>query len=283
LLGLIAARLAKVPSVATVHLHDLSTYALRLYRLLDLVTLRFFPKVITVAESLRQELIGAGLPADKLVTIHNAIDAQAFASQAEADNHRLREQLGIEDQQPIVSTVGRLSPQKRHQDFLEAARRTLAVLPGAHFLVIGDGPERGDLEALAASLGIDSAVSFLGHRQDVAAWMAISDVIVMASIREGLPYVLLEALALAKPVVATCVGGVPELIRDGETGLLVPTQQPARMAEAILYVLSHGEEAARLGEKGRELVWQKFSPQSMAHKTAEVYREVLSGGQGSSR
>ena len=147
--------------------------------------------------------------------------------------------------------------------------------------VIGGGPGREGLESLAALLGIDGAVSFLGHRRDVAAWMAISDVIVMASVREGLPYVLLEALALAKPVVATHVGGVPELIQDRETGLLVPPKHPERLAEAILYVLSHREESARLGERGREWVWQEFSPKTMAHKTAEVYREVLARGQES--
>lgn len=281
LLGFIASRLVKIPPVATVHLHDLSTYPLRLYRLLDLVTLRFFPKVIVVAESLRRELIGAGLPADKIVTIHNAIDAQAFASRADANDHGLRRQLGINDHQPLVSTVGRLSPQKGQRDFLEAARRVLAVFPKTRFLVIGGGPGRAELEVLAASLGIDGAVSFLGYRRDVAAWMAISDVIVMASVREGLPYVLLEALALAKPVVATRVGGVPELIQDGETGLLVPPKHPERLAEAILYVLSHREEATRLGKRGRERVWQEFSPKTMAHKMAEVYGEVLAGGQES--
>jgi len=278
LLGGIAARLAGVNPIATLHLHDLSTRRLRLYRILDLVGLRSFPRVIAVAEALRRELIAAGLPPSKVVTIHNGIEGQGFAAGAFTRAERLRQQLGIGTDQPVISTIGRLSPQKGQRDFLESAARVLKAVPNAMFLVLGDGPAKEELRDLCRSLNIQDAVSFLGHQRDVAAFMALSNCIVLASVREGLPYVLLEALALARPVVATQVGGVPELVQDGEAGLVVPPRKPDRLAEAILYLLRNPAEAARLGQEGRERVLREFTAEVMGYKTAEVYRAVLEGG-----
>ncbi len=275
LLGLLAARLARVRAVATVHLHDLSTRRLRLYRLADLLVLRAFPKVIAVAEALRRELIAAGLPGDRIVTVHNAIDAEAFASDASSRGSKLRQQMGIGAQQPVISTVGRLSPQKGLIDFLRSARRVLSTSPNVRFLIIGDGPARQQLWDLSHYLGIQGAISFLGYQRDIAPFMAMSDVIVMASLWEGFPYVLLEALALARPVVATRVGGIPEIVEDGSSGLLVPPRDPERLAAAILYLLRNPGTAAKLGQQGRERVEREFNVQTMARQTAQVYREVL--------
>jgi len=277
-LGGIAARLAGVQAVATLHLHDLSTCQLRLYRILDLVVLRSFPRVIAVSEALRQELIAAGFPPAKVVTVHNGISRQEFASGAFSRAEELRQRLGIGNSQPVVSTIGRLSSQKGQKDFLESAARVLKALPNARFLILGDGPAKEELRDLCRSLNIQDAVSFLGHQRDVAAFMALSNCIVLASVREGLPYVLLEALALARPVVATQVGGVPELVQDGEAGLVVPPRKPDRLAEAILYLLRNPAEAARLGQEGRERVLREFTAEVMGYKTAEVYRAVLEGG-----
>lgn len=278
LLGGIAARLAGVKPIATLHLHDLSTHRLRLYRILDLAVLRSFPRVIAVAEALRQELIAAGLPPAKVVTVHNGIGGQEFVSGAFSRAEGLRQRLGIGDSQSVVSAVGRLCPQKGQGDFLESAAWVRKALPNARFLILGDGPAKEELRELCRSLSIQDAVSFLGHQRDVAAFMALSNCIVLPSVREGLPYVLLEALALARPVVATQVGGVPEVVQDGETGLLVPPRRPDRLAEAILYLLRNPAEAVRLGQRGRERVLREFTAEAMGYETAEVYREVLGGG-----
>lgn len=125
------------------------------------------------------------------------------------------------------------------------------------------------------SLDLGSAVSFLGFRQDVTALMNMSDVLVLSSLREGLPNVILEALALAKPVVATRAGGIPEIIRDGETGLLVPPEEPEQLAEALLRLLRNPQEGKKLGARGRSVVAREFNVETMTHKIADVYREVL--------
>jgi len=278
ILGGIAAKLAGVESIATVHLHTETTHRLRLYKIIDLLALRFFPKVITVSESLRQYLIANGLSPQKVVTVHNAVDLETFASGVSLYNDKaLRNRLGIGSDQPIVSTIGRLTSQKGHRYFLESAKRILEVLPETRFLIIGDGPLRDEFEGLSLSLGIAQAVRFLGYRQDIATLMSTSDVITMPSLREGLPYVLLEALALARPVVGTRVGGIPEVVKHGETGFLVPPKDSESLAKAIIQLLRNPEEAARLGERGRELVLREFNVETMVQKIAAIYTEVLSG------
>lgn len=278
LLGVMAARRAGVPCVATVHGYVFVSRRVRVYRRLDLLALRFFSMVITVSEDLRQELLAAGLPGERVVTIHNAIDAEAFASQDIQPGAHLRQQLGLGRNQPVITVVGRLIPGKGHRYFLEAAGQVLRALPEARFLVVGVGPLRGTLEALSVALGIQQAVSFLGFRRDVAALMKASDLIVLPSLEEGLSVVLLEALSLARPLVATAVGGTPEVVKHKETGVLVPPADPKPLAEAMLYLLNHPEEGKRLAERGREIVLQQFSVETTARKIADVYREVLGMG-----
>lgn len=275
LVGGIAAKLAGIKAVAVVRGYTDRTLALRLYKVLDLLALRFFTKVITVSKHLRSQVLSAGLPEQQVVTIYNAIDAEAFAAKASLGSLGLRERLGIGDQQQIVSIVGRLSVEKGHRYFLEGAKQVLSSLPETRFLIVGDGPLRKELERLTFSLGIDGAISFLGYQREVAALMSISDVLVLSSLKEGFGNVLIEAMALAKPVVATRVGGVPEIVRNGETGVLVPPKAPERLAEALLYLLRNPEEGKKLGERGKAVVVQEFNIETMAHKIAEVYREVL--------
>lgn len=271
LIGGLAAHLARVPCVATAHLHPQTTWRLRVYRLLDLVILRLFDRVIVVSEAIRQELLAAGLPAERVVTVRLGLDVAWFE-----ENRGTLEELK-EDRRdgPIVAIIGRLDPQKRQDDFLRAARKVRDERPEARFHLIGDGPSRVELERLAATLGLGNSVMFAGHQSAVAAWVEQSDVIVLASLREGLPSVLLEALALARPVVATSVGGVPEVVTHGETGLLVPPRDPEQLAGAILWMLDHPAEAAEMGRRGRERVLREFSIERMARETSAVYREVL--------
>jgi len=281
ILGGIAAKLTGVKSIATVHLHTETTHRLRLYKIIDLLALRFFPKVIAVSGSLRQYLIAAGLSPQKVVTVHNAVDLGIFTSSVSFHNTQaVRNRLGIGSDPPIVSIIGRLTSQKGHRYFLESAKCILEVWPETRFLIVGDGPLRDELESLSLSLGIAQAVRFLGYRQDIATLMGMSDVIVMPSLREGLPYILLEALALARPVVGTRVGGIPEVIKHGETGFLVPSKDSEGLAEAIIQLLGNPEEAARLGERGRELVLREFNVETTVQKIAAVYTEVLSGVSG---
>jgi glycosyltransferase involved in cell wall biosynthesis len=275
LVALIAARWAGAVPVATMHLHTRTSRRLRAYRALDLRVLRHFARVVTVSSAARRDLIRDGLAPDRVVVIPGCVDAAALA-RAGAAPAETRARLALGARSPIVAAVARLTGQKGQRDLLHAAGRVLARWPRAAFLLVGEGPDRPALEALARALGLGEAVVFLGYQREVAGILRMSDVVVLPSLDEGLPVALLEALALGRPVVATDVGGVAELIRDRETGRLVPPRDAERLAGAISELLAGPAEAMRLGERGRTRVARDFSPATMARRMAALYREVLS-------
>ena len=176
---------------------------------------------------------------------------------------------------PIVGVVARLEPEKGHPTLLEAWPRVLASVPDAHLLIVGEGSQRALLEAQAASLGIDRSVTFTGRRDDVPAVTAALDVAALPSYREAQGLSILEAMALSRPVVASAVGGIPEMIDDGRTGLLVPPRDPVALADALVRVLTDGAFAARLGRAGHDLVHERFCVELMVRAVETIYDESV--------
>jgi glycosyltransferase involved in cell wall biosynthesis len=176
----------------------------------------------------------------------------------------------------VVLLPARLEPRKDHATFFKAAQLVLARRPDAQFLLAGDGEPafRAQLEELAAPLG--SAVRFLGSRNDVPALMTLADLVVLSSTTEGLGLVLLEAMRARRPVVATRVGGVPEIVIDRVTGLLVEPRAPDLLAGAMIEVLGDPALAARMGKAGRQRVEAEFTVAAMAAKMSAIYDELLS-------
>jgi glycosyltransferase involved in cell wall biosynthesis len=276
LLGAIAAYLAKIPTVATIHGHTDAFPAVRVYRHLDLLMLRRFPKVIAVSDYLRQELIADGLAPHRVVTVHNAIDPDVFVSAVCTDRRKVRAELGIEPNASVVLTVGRLNPEKGHRYLLESTRLAFRHISNLRVLVVGEGPLRERLEAMACSLHLDAVVSFLDWRDDVASLMAASDLFVLPSTRESFGLVILEALALGIPVIATRVGGVPEIIRTDETGILVEPRDAEALATAMIWALTNPAQAGQRARRGQAMVRQCFSVEAMVKATSCVYHEVMS-------
>ncbi len=176
---------------------------------------------------------------------------------------------------PVISIVGRLKPVKGHRIFLECARKVLAARPDTQFWIVGAGDLRDELETLALQLDLKGAVSFLGYRDDAGHAMAQSDVVVCASSYEAFPRAVLEALALERPVVATSVGGIPEMVIDGQTGLLAPAGDPDSLAAAVLRLINDPDFARRLAAAGRRLVAERYTVEAQASALAALYREVL--------
>lgn len=176
---------------------------------------------------------------------------------------------------PVISIVGRLQAVKGHRIFLESARKVLNERPDARFWIVGDGELRGELEAAASRLGLTHAVSFMGYRDDPWYAMSVSDVVVCASHYESFARVVLEALALERPVVATAVGGTPEMVIDGQTGVLSPAGDPEALGAAVLRLLKDPDLAQRLAAAGRKLVCQRYSEEAHASALAGLYREAL--------
>ena len=275
IVGGLAAKLAGVPAVASVRGYTDRTVPLRVYKQIDLFALRWFDCVLPVSDHMRDRLLKAGLPSRRVVTVYDAIDPQAFGVDSGSDPRRLRNHLGLNTTANVVSIVGRLSPEKGHRFFLQGLGQILERFPETQVLIAGDGPERNALRSLVDSLGVDHAVSFLGYRRDVPAIIEASDVVVLASQREGFGDVLIEAMSLSRPVVATAVGGVPEIVQHDETGLLVPAGDSEALAQAVMRLLADPTWSRRLGANGREVVMQHFHVDVLARRLALVYEELL--------
>jgi len=223
--------------------------------------------------------VTGGLRDDRLVTVPNAIDVPPRPDAVGVA--AARRALGVEPARPLAVAVGRLSPEKGHQVLLDAMPSVLREVPGAVLLLAGDGPEEARLRHRARPLG--DAVRFLGYRRDVADVYAAADVVVLPSLSEGLPNAALEGMAHGRPVVASAVGGVPEVVMDGVTGRLVPAGEPGALARALACALSDGALRAAWGSAGRDRVERCFSAPARAARLARLYTDLASSGPGASR
>jgi glycosyltransferase involved in cell wall biosynthesis len=178
---------------------------------------------------------------------------------------------------PLIGVVARLQPEKGVANFLQAATRVSRIFPEAGFLVVGDGPLREELLSLVERLGISKRVRFLGYRTDSRALMGLMDVLVVPSLTEGSPLIVLEAMAAGIPVVASAVGGIPDQLRHGEEGILVPPDDPDALGEALGALLRDPAYARRLGETGRLRTENEFSHETLVRRIEVVYRAALDG------
>lgn len=277
LLGRLAARQAnRKPVVTTVHSlleRDYPGFVRRqVNRFTEWATRGLTEQFIAVSQGLKAKLVSSGVPADRVTVIYNGIVVENFSPSAEPG--AVRALLGYGADVPLVGIVARLHPVKGHQYFLEAAQIILEQHPEVRFVVAGDGPQRTVLEEMAGRLGIGKQVHFTGFVSEVSSLMADLDLLVISSLWEGFGLTAVEAMALGVPVVSTEVGGLPEVVLHGETGLLVPPANAAALAKNIIWMLEHPEAAAEMAKKATLAVCEKFTAQVMARRTEELYRRV---------
>ena len=246
---------------------------MRVYRGVDHIFNRWLvDRILSVSLDLRSQLAGS-FGAQRVTCVHNGIDLDQVRSTRPASD--LRRELNLGGQDFIIGTMGRLVPVKGLEAFLKAARIIRGRKDNVKFLIVGDGPLKETLQALARHYGLERDVLFLGHRDDRYDILAMMDVLVLSSLSEGIPMVLLEALALARPVVATRVGGIPEVIEDRVTGWLVQSGREEELADACMALMDDYDLAERFGLAGQQRVRERFSVRSMAEKVADVYRSLL--------
>lgn len=251
---------------------------------------RLAHRIIVNSEATREQILKEGsAPALKIVLIRNGLapDKALDKNLACADLSALRTaartkllgELGLPQSVQLVGCVSRLHPVKGHQHLLAAAALVLREVPQAHFVLVGDGPLRSEIEGQIQQLKLGQCVHLLGDRGDAAQLAAGFDVAVLASLHEGLPNTVLEAMAAGTPVVATAVGGVPELIRAGETGYLAPPGDAAGLAERIARALAEGREGSRIGQRGRECALSVCDMGLMVRSFERLYDELLADRQ----
>jgi glycosyltransferase involved in cell wall biosynthesis len=242
------------------------------YRRIDQRSLRFYQRVMAVSQDLADAIVRCGVPAQRVVCVHNGIDTEHFQRRGDGT---LRDELHLPSNAPLVGAIGRLNHEKDLTTFLRAARLISEQRPDARFVLVGEGEERADLEQLTATLGLSGKVFFLGQRSDIRNVYRSLDLLMLTSLHEGMPNVVLEAMAMEVPVVATNVGGVGEIVTHDVNGLLCPSQNPASLAHAALSVLNNPDVAERLREAARQRICQHFSFTERVRKVERIYLEVM--------
>lgn len=224
--------------------------------------------VIAISTSVEDYLVRLGVPRDGVRTVWSAVPPGSDMLMARAD---VRTQLGVPQDAFVVLSAGRLVPVKNLPLLLRAVERLRREVPSAHLLLAGDGPERPRLQRLAAELGLDGNVRFLGHRTDVPALMRGSDVCAMASTIEGLPYTLIEAATAGTPIVSTDVGAIGAVFTDGESALLLDRPREEDLARALASLARDPSAATELARRARDVVMTKLSPDAMVDGTLAAY------------
>jgi len=232
--------------------------------------------MIASSEAVRRSFIKRGVREDKIVTIYNGIDFSKFDSidRVEARG-KTRLEFGLDDSTFLVGTVARLQRVKGVECLIKAANHVVESIPDVRFLIVGDGPQKAELEYKVEQLDLSSRFIFAGTRGDVPAILSALDLFVLPSLSEALGIAVIEALLMRVPVVATNVGGVPEIVKSGETGVLVPPKDPIRLGEAIAYMHSNRDRAIALARAGERRVREMSEINRLAQKQAELYEELL--------
>lgn len=276
--GRVAAWLAGVPCVvSTVHnsLKDYHISSLKrwIYRMMLRATLSLTDRIICVSDALKRDVLADCPDAAPLTTtVRNGIDPVGFSRSDNQNTIRREWCLG---NGPALLTVARLTEQKGHRFLIEALPGLLTEWPSLVCLFVGEGECRESLRTLARETGVEQSCRFAGPQEHVMDWYAAADVMVLPSLSEGFPFVVLEALAMARPVVATAVNGVPEIIEDGRTGLMVPPQNPPALENAIRRMLRNPTWAARMGKAGQQAVTSRFTVSQMVADTVSVFEEAM--------
>jgi glycosyltransferase involved in cell wall biosynthesis len=279
LLGRVAARRARVPVVVhTYHGHVLRGYFGRfksaLYRALEKRCARISDALVAVSEAVRQDLADLGVAQlSRIRLVPLGLELEPLATPLPRGG--LRREAGVPDGAPLIGIVGRLVPIKDVGTFLKAAAIVRNSSPDTRFAVVGDGEERPLLEEQARCLGLSQAVCFHGWRRDMDRVYGDLDIVANTSLNEGTPVALIEGLAAGRPVVATNVGGTPDVLAGGAHGALVPPRDPQALADAILDALQHPEAARRRAEEGRAHVLARHSVGRLLDDVDALYRELL--------
>ena len=271
--GRIAARFAGVPVIAAERCM-VTPFKGWMQRLVDKALIGWTDTIIAVSESVRMSHIKEeGIPPPKIMTIPNGVDTEKFNPRL-FNIERQRKSLGLEKSTPVVGIIGWLVKGKGYEYFLKSSVEVLQSKP-ARFLIVGDGPLRPKLERMANELGISNEVLFAGYREDILEIFSVMNILVISSLSEGLSNVLLEGMAMAKPIVATNIPSNAGVINNGKDGMLVPPANSAALAKGILYLLNNPGFALAMGKEARILVEKEYSAIGNKERMENLYDNLV--------
>jgi glycosyltransferase involved in cell wall biosynthesis len=263
-----------VPAVSTCHGFVPNDWRLRVYNSLDTSVLKSFSRVIAVSAGMKDDLVAAGLRADRVEVVTNAVPEVPAAARARV-RQDVRTTLGVQDEEFVFGYVGRLSEEKGVDYLLQAAASLSNTQASFRVVVVGDGGQRRDLERSARDRGLNGRVVFTGFQSNTEPWLTAMDAFVLPSLTEGTPMALLEAMAAGVPVLASAVGGVPAVITDGENGLLVPPGDVMGLATVMRTIAASAALREKLSQGGLATVRERYGVSEWICRTRGVYQKAL--------
>jgi glycosyltransferase involved in cell wall biosynthesis len=269
-IGQTAARFARIkPKILTRHFTNDVFRGSRFLKALDRRTLKIADKIIAVSGAVKRDVLEQGIAEEKIEVIHNGIDLEIFDEIL---------QNGIQPAENdcfLIGTVGSLTKRKGHEYLLKAFARVIEQIRDIRLIIIGDGPEREKLQQITIDLGLQNYVDFKGFRKDIPQLLSSFDLYVHPAVYEPFGIALTEAMAMQKCVIATDVGGIPEIIVNQETGITVPAADPDKLAEAIIWAYQNTSKVTKMGEAGRRRVEENFDLKNITAKYSKMYLEMI--------
>ena len=269
-------RMTGLPWIAFAHGHTTQNLRVAMYNRLDSWLMRRADRVVAVSDATGQGLRSAGVAKSRVRVIRNAIDPSEY--RVDRDATPFRREAGAGRDEPLIGVIGRLSPEKGQAVFIQAFRKVVHVVPGAKAVLIGEGQDRVRLAADVRRAGLEGRVIFAGYRHDISSVYAALDLVVIPSLSEGLPNVLLEAMLHRKAVVATAVGGIQEAVQEKMRKWLVAPGDSQALAHAMIDVLSNPSLRAMVGDEGQQQVREVFSPSKRTEQVMRLYHELARSG-----
>jgi glycosyltransferase involved in cell wall biosynthesis len=263
----------------------INSFFLKLEDWIRLVAFRFFRRVMPNSRLQRSELLRWRVPTSKIEMLPSFVDTRQIRPPSAAERQAARERLGVAPGQPVLATVARLAPNKGHRYMIEALAGVRKTFPDVLYLVPGEGDQewhgdgglRGELVRQTQALGLEQHVRFLGYYPDVQTILHAADMLVSPSLREGMQVSLLEGMAAGLPVVATDIGGTPDAVANGVTGVLVPPTDPAALGTAVVAMLNDPARMHRMGAAGRQRVETLFDTRVVAARVLHICEDVVAG------
>lgn len=269
--GFLVSRLLKKPIVSTCHNWIANDLMTKTYYRLDKYLLQRFNKVVPVSEEIERELLRNKVKGERISLIYNGINASRF----EQSNKNLRREFNIGEKTKVIGTVARFTQEKGLFHLLEVAEKILNLCSNVIFLFVGYGQLKNDLIKKSKELGIGEKIIFTGQRNDLPDIYSIIDIFVLPSLREGLPMVLLEAMAAKKPIIATKVGAIPRVIENRKDGILIDPGSVDAMKEAIFWLLTNEEFSKNISMNAFNKVAKEFSSRKMCSRYVTIYESLL--------
>jgi len=277
IVGIPAAKQLNIPTLSTCHGFISNNLKYKFYNLCDRIALRFSTRVIAVSQGIKMNLVNHGVCASQITVIQNAVQDAGDPDTFRRNRQTMRERLGIREEEFLVGYVGRLSEEKGIRHLMKACAMLQDEGVPVKAVIIGEGPQLSELQSLADSNNLKDAVLFAGFQNNIAAWLPALDVFVLPSLTEGTPLSLLEAMSSGIPVVASSVGGVPQVVQTGQNGILVPPGMPSEIHGAVRRLYENGAFRNKLIREARTTVREKYSIKDWVNKVEQEY--IRTGGQ----